>query len=313
MMPDMATEPHPRRSCPFFILDGHGITPMQKIDTVDPTQAPDRQGVRVSRDILDACRVLGVYSLVKSSTTGHGGTTRSYEQKTFWFVRRLNDDDYCVQALNANSIPSGPLQTVSTGDFMRNYQPEPGYYEKRCLPFIDSLKKKIAQAEKHLAEDDLDAAEKEFCKALLLDEKNPKANIELGNIYLQKGEGKKLAAALRRILNIDALFQEHERHLFNQFAISLRKEKRFSEAIAFYGKAVEHNDDDEHLHFNIARALAESGDKNKAREHLDRALGLNQSFDEARRFLLHLDHDAPEAPDLPDAMPIHAIDLGKLP
>ena len=40
----------------------------------------------------------------------------------------------------------------------------------------------MAQADKHLAEDDLDGAEKEFCKALLLDEKHPKANIELGKI-----------------------------------------------------------------------------------------------------------------------------------
>lgn len=194
---------------------------------------------------------------------------------------------------------------------MRQYQPEPGYYERRCIPFIDSLKKKIAQAEKHLAEDDLDAAEKEFCKALLLDEKNPKANIELGNIYLQKGDGKKLAAALRRLLNIDALFQEHERHLFNQFAMSLRKEQRFTEAIAFYNKAVAHNENDEHLHFNIARALAESGDTGRARKHLGRALEINPDFEAARRFIRYIDAGGLDATGLPE-LSINTMDLGNL-
>ncbi|MFP5258150.1 MAG: tetratricopeptide repeat protein [Acidobacteriota bacterium] len=193
-----------------------------------------------------------------------------------------------MQALNSNSIPSGPLTTISKGEFIRNYRPEPGYYEKRCLPFIDSLKKKLAQADKHLAEDDLDGAEKEFCKALLLDEKHPKANIELGKIHMQKGDGRKLAAAMRRILSNDAIFQEHERHLFNDFGICLRKEKHFAEAVIFFAKALERNSADEHLHFNMARALAESGNPDAARKHLETAVALRSDFEPARRYLAYL-------------------------
>lgn len=248
------------------------------------TAADDGTTPEHAENPLAHCRILGVYSLVKSAGTGHGATARTYEQKTFWFVRRTEDDEYVIQALNANSVPSGPLATISKGEFIKQYKPEVGYYEKRCLPFIESLKKKLAQADKHLAEDDLDAAEKEFCKALLLDEKNPKANIELGKIHMQKGDGKKLAAAMRRIMSNDAIFQEQERHLFNEFGISLRKEKHFAEAIAFYGKALEHNDADEHLHFNIARALAESGHHDSAVSHLETALALDPGFEAARKF-----------------------------
>lgn len=247
--------------------------------TAVPEQNEDHDG-----NPLAHCRILGVYSLVKAAGTGHGATTRTYEQKTLWFVRRTEDDEYVVQALNANSIPSGPLTVVTKGEFIKNYTPEVGYYEKRCLPFIDSLKKKLAQADKYLAEDDLDAAEKEFCKALLLDEKHPKANIELGKIHMHKGDGKKLAAAMRRLMSNDAIFQEQERHLFNEFGISLRKEKHFTEAIAFYGKALEHNDADENLHFNIARALAESGHIDRAVSHLETALSLDPAFDAARKY-----------------------------
>lgn len=260
------------------------------MDTIVVTNsvAHQEQETEAEGHPLAQCRILGVYSLVKAAGTGHGATARTYEQKTNWFVRLTDDDEYIVQALNANSIPSGPLASISKGEFIRNYKPEPGYYEKRCLPFIESLKKKLTQADKLLAEEDLDGAEKEFCKALLLDEKNPKANIELGKIHLQKGDGKKLAAAMRRILSTDALFQEHERHLFNEFGISLRKEKHFAEAVSFYGKALEHNNADEHLHFNIARALAESGHIDTACSHLETALALHPDFEAARRFLDYL-------------------------
>lgn len=266
---------------------------MQNGDTTNATTAPETEAGCSGA----TCHILGVYSLSKTADTGQGVTSRNYEQKTLWFVRRMDDDTYCVQALNANSIPSGPLTTISKGEFIRNYHPQPGYYEKRCLPFIESLKKKIALAEKHLAEEDLSGAEKEFCKALLLDEKHPKANIELGKIYLQQGNGKKLAQALRRILGIDALFQAQERHLFNDFGICLRKEKRFAEAVGFYGKALEHTATDEHLHFNIARVKEESGDRDGARAHLEQALALRPDFAEARRFLDHLDQPQ-SAPDL---------------
>lgn len=259
----------------------------------------------------DACRILGVYVLSRSVQTGHGATARNYAQETRWFVRRIDDETYSVQALNANSIPSGPLTTVAKGELARNYKPEPGYYEKRCLPFIESLKKKIALAEKHLSEADLDGAEREFCKALLLDEKNPKANIELGKIHLERGDGKKLAAALRRIFDIDALFQEEERHLFNEFGIRLRKEGRFAEAASFYGKALERNDADDHLHFNMARALADGGDKDAAVRHLETALALRPDFAEARRFLEHLagdgDHAQTENVPLPDITAIGEV------
>jgi tetratricopeptide (TPR) repeat protein len=249
---------------------------------------------------IDACRILGVYSMGKQSRTGQGTTTRAYDQKTYWFVRRSQDGEYYIQALNANSIPSGPVSLVSKGEFLANYQPESGYYEKRCLPFLESLKKKIAQADQHLAEGDLDGAEREFLKALLLDEKHPKANIALGEISLQKRDGKKLAAALRRIFNIDVLFTQQERHLFNEFAISLRKEKKFPEAVAFYDKALERNADDENLHFNLARALAEAGDTAGASGHLKQALALRPDFEQAKRFLAHL-QSGPSADAAADA------------
>ncbi|WP_428559284.1 MAG: tetratricopeptide repeat protein [Solidesulfovibrio sp. DCME] len=266
--------------------------------------ATDGEQTSVQLPAMEDCRILGVYSMVRQTQIGQGTTSRGHDQKTYWFVRRSPEGEYFVQALNANSIPSGPVAPVTRGEFLAAYQPQSGYYEKRCLPFIESLKKKIAQADRLLAEGDLDAAEKEFIKALLLDEKHPKANIALGNISLQKGDGKKLAAALRRIFDIDVLFTEQERHLFNEFAISLRKEQKFAEAVAFYEKALARNDTDENLHFNIARAKAEAGDPAGAMGHLERALALRPDFAHAQRFLSGL---RAGEPDRDDALPLPDI------
>lgn len=260
-----------------------------------PSQVDDsQQPAALEEQTPEECRILGVYSLHRDTRTGLGLTGKDHAQEILWFVRRMNDEDYCVQPLNANSIPSGPIATITKGEFVRHYQPKPGYYEKRCLPFIESLKRKIVQAGKCLDINDLEGAEKEFLKALLLDAQHPRANIELGKIYLQKRDGRKLTTALRRILGIDALFQEQERHLFNEFAICLRKQKRYAEALSFYEKAISRNIKDEHLQFNIARALAESGDIPAARRHLEKALSLRPDFLAARRFLTHLDTAGPE-------------------
>ncbi|MEF3698762.1 tetratricopeptide repeat protein [Desulfolutivibrio sp.] len=236
----------------------------------------------------DQFRVLGIYSLTKSTEVGVGGTAKGYEQKTYWFVRRLPDDTYEVQPLNANHLPSGIKRILSKGEFLAGYAPEPGYYEKKTLPHVQSLKKKLAQGEEALCAGNLDDAEKMFCKALLLDEDNPTANMALGEVYCRKQEHKRLEAVLRRILNLDEVFKEEQRHVFNSFGISLRKEKYFAEAIRYYRRAIEFNPTDENLHFNAARAYFEAGELTLCVEHLEQALRLRPEFAEAAEFLRYL-------------------------
>jgi len=229
-----------------------------------------------------AYRVLGVYSRAMPTETW---LEEQLTPPQRWLVRRIDDETYCTQALNANDVPSGPLTAITKGEFIRNYRLEPGYYEKRCLPFIDSLNKKMDQAERCLTAGNLDGAKKAFGKALLLDAQNPRANIGLGHIALQRESGKKLAATLRRLLTIETLFQGQERQQLNAFAIRLRKAKRYAEALAFYAKALKQNEADENLHFNVARTLAEAGKIAAAKRHVRRALELHPDFPQAHRLL----------------------------
>ena len=57
----------------------------------------------------------------------------------------------------------------------------------------------------------------------------------------------------------------------------------------YYGKALEADEGDEHLHFNIARAYCQRGDAESCKEHLERALELDADFGPAKKFLAYVD------------------------
>ncbi len=240
-------------------------------------------------------RILGIYSLCRSTQVGVGSTAREYGQKTYWFARRLDDEAYEVQPLNMNHIPSGIKKILSKREFMADYAPEPGYYEKKALPLVQSLKRKLAMGEECLREGSLDEAEKIFCKAILLDEYNCEANVGLGEVYCRKRDHKRLGEALSRILNLDEVFREEQRHIFNRFGIDLRKAKYLAEAIRYYLRAIEFNPHDENLHFNIARAYFDVGDLEPCVEHLQTARRINPDFTEAGEFLRYLESSSPMA------------------
>lgn len=231
--------------------------------------------------------ILGIYSKKKQLGSGFGDTRRTAEQKTYWFVRRMDDDNYEVQPLNQNHVPSGVTSTVSKRAFMTEYVPEIDYYERRTVPALQTLRRKMDRGEELLQMDQLDAAESEFAKALYIDEDNPQANLRLGDIACRKKDFRKLKQALQRIMGIDQVFVEAERHRFNEFGMSLRKSGFFSEAVGYYSKALQISSQDEHLYFNIARVFFEMGDQAACIQHLEGALRINPDFKQAHQFLDH--------------------------
>jgi len=230
-------------------------------------------------------RTLGVYSKTAEVGAGIGATTKKVTQRTFWFVRGLPDDSYELRALNANHIPAGPAFLMSKKEFMSLYAPEPDFYLNQPVPGLESLAKRLEKGEEHFNAAELDAAEKEFYKALRIDEDAPKAAPGQGDGAAKISDFKKLSTILKQILNNDHVFKEEQRHLFNDFGINLRKGKLFEEAIVYYTKAIELHPSDENLHFNIARAYYERQNDAKCLEHLRQALQINPGFKEAKLFL----------------------------
>jgi len=235
-------------------------------------------------------------------TSGIGETRRSAEQKTYWFVRRMSNDNYEIQPLNQHHVPSGVTSIISKGTFMTEYVPELDYYERRTVPALQSLCRKLEQGEDFFANNQLDAAESEFAKALCIDAENPQAHLRMGDIACRKNDFKKLKKILPRILGIDQIFTLAERHRFNEFGMNLRKEGLFSEAVQYYSKALQINSQDEHLYFNIARVFFEMGDQSATHQHLEEALRINPGFVQAQRFLDYCHKNTPSVDGLQQDM-----------
>ncbi|WP_320174590.1 tetratricopeptide repeat protein [Maridesulfovibrio sp.] len=232
----------------------------------------------------DIFQVLGVYSKNIKDYTGAGTTMQRSESKTYYYVTRSDVDKFQVQPLNDQNVPSGMVITLNKKEFITQYAPEIKYYEKKTLPALKSLKAKIEKGEQNFLNGNLDEAEQSFAKALFLDPEHPKANLGMGSVLCTKKNFKKLSGIIDRLLNKDEIFMESQRQEFNLFAISLRKQSLFDEAITFYDRAIQINPNDENLHFNTARAYFDAGDNDMALNHLDKALEIAPTLEVASMF-----------------------------
>ena len=121
--------------------------------------------------------------------------------------------------------------------------------------------------------------------ALNVDDQNVRANFGIGMCYLQRGESAKADDILKRIVQLDAAFQEEHKHMFNEFGINLRKNKMCQQAVEYYERAAEFTRDDENLQYNIARAYFDMGRFNDAKIHCEKALTINPDLDEAKKLI----------------------------
>ncbi|GAB6175811.1 tetratricopeptide repeat protein [Desulfobaculum senezii] len=234
-------------------------------------------------------QILGVFSRTQAAGVGHGATQGEYSQTTYWYVRRLDDDEYEVQPLNDHHVPSGLRNSITKGDFISAYAPEPRFYEQNTVPAIKSLQQKIRKGEEAYADGNLDEAEKAFLKALMIDELNVEANMGVGSVYADKGEFHKVKKVLNILLNQDATFVAEQRVRFNRLGMSLRKQGMNAEALRYYEKALEYHDKDENLHFNTARVYYDLGRKEECIRHINAALAISPNMEPARKFLRYVE------------------------
>ena len=230
-------------------------------------------------------QILGVYSLAQSVEVGEGGTRGHHEQVTYWYARRISDDEYEVQPLNSNHVPSGIRSMLPKGDFIKQYVPEPAYYERHTQPALKSLYEKVRIGEEAFEDDQLDEAERSFLKALMIDEKNVPANLGVGAVYSEKKEFRKVQKVLNILLNQDETFKQEQRKRFNTLGMSLRKQGMLDEALNYYLKSLDYAPSDENLHFNLARVYFDKGDHAATLEHLQQCLTINPKLEVAHKFL----------------------------
>lgn len=235
-------------------------------------------------------KIQGVFSTQAVQKVGTGTTSRKTIQKTYWFVEEASDgENILVQPLNVNYIPSGPKRETPKEDFLQKFNPEPEFYLNTVYPKMRELDETIVRGEKHRESGNAYSAEFEFKQATNVDEENVKANFGLGLTYLDRGDDIKANDIFQRLVTLDAAFEPEHKHLFNDFGINLRKNKMLDQALEYYLRGEELEQNDENLFHNIARVYYEKGELGMCVDYLKRSLSINPDMEESKMFMDYLD------------------------
>jgi len=236
--------------------------------------------------------IKGIYFRIKVSTIGTGATQRDVQAKIFCEARETDGDRVEVRYLTFHGRPSGIGEILTKDDFLRDFIYHASTYPNHS-PAQKSIEKHIAVADRHLRKKEYFAAEYEYDKALRLDEDNVRASFGKGLAIMERGEHDKARGIFSTLAQIEALFLEENKHLFNEFGMRLRRLSLCDEAVRHYKKAISISPDDEHLYFNLARAYFEKQEIEKAKKWVKIAIRSNPNFTEAREFLRKIEETGP--------------------
>ena len=227
-------------------------------------------------------KIEGIFSEESTMTLGTGHTQQTQVLKNYCKATQLNEEMIKVEYLGNDGNPTGIAVEVPVNEFLHKYTFEPNYKVK--TKDEREVDKKIATAEKHRARKEFCSAEWEYEAALKIDDENIRANFGIGTLYMEMGEKDKAKDVFKKLTQIDALFEDENKHIFNEFGIELRKTNMLEEALGNYMKALEISPQDENLYFNIARVYYDLEDYIKAKEWITRSLGINSNSRDAKQF-----------------------------
>ncbi|WP_432738355.1 tetratricopeptide repeat protein [Maridesulfovibrio sp. FT414] len=231
----------------------------------------------------------GVFSRQRIAKVGTGTTTRRVAQVGYYFVEQVDTDLFQVRPLNNNFVPTGDAEEITHEELLQDYNPEPEMYHKQVLPNMKELQKTLARADRYRKQGNTFSAEMEYTNALKVDEYNVRGNFGVGLCLMERGEKDRANDIFARLIAMDAPFAGEHKHMFNEFGINLRKSKMIPQAVEYYAKAISLSPKDEHLRYNLARALFDDQNYKKVREELAACLEINPDFAEAKKFIAYLD------------------------
>lgn len=224
------------------------------------------------------------FSTVHIVKVGTGTTARKQETRHLWYVEEHDDSSYGIRKVNPQFVPVGEEEVVDRETLLSDYSPEVELYNTRIKPAMKGLEKTLDAADGHRERHEPLSAEMEYTKALDVDETNVRATFGLGLVYLGRKDMDKARMIFDELVDMDAAFEVRHKHLFNEFGISLRKSGLFTEAVQYYTRALEFNEEsgeDENLCYNVARAYYEMGDWANCVQYAGRTLAVAEEHEYA--------------------------------
>lgn len=229
-------------------------------------------------DTYAAERFAVAVSVRETYKVGIGSTTRENERVLYYYAEKTPETGILLQALNAESVPSGARTPVSDPEFFEKYKPEPLIYYNQVKPRLEAMQAEIGKGEKNLEAGRLDKAEQAFQKALAYDAENLRAIFGLGNTYLTAGKLDEAKDVFEKIMSLDLAFGPENKFLFNEFGIRMRKCGLLPMAKAYYEKALAVAEADENLYFNLGRIHYEMAAFEAAIAAAEKCLAINPGF-----------------------------------
>jgi tetratricopeptide (TPR) repeat protein len=234
-------------------------------------------------------KINGIFFEESIVTLGTGHTQKTQTLKNYCLAEQFDDAQVKLAFLGDEGTPIGIEINLPIDEFLKRFTFEPSYVPPKPKTKEQKLlDKHIAMADKHRERKEFFSAEWEYNTALKIEPEDIRANFGVGTLYMEMGETDKAKNVFKKLTQIEGIFEEENKHIFNEFGISLRKAKMFEEALANYMKALEISPQDENLYFNIARLFYEIEDVKKALEWLKKAMEINPHLREARQFKEYL-------------------------
>ena len=232
-------------------------------------------------------KVAGYYSEEVKISLGTGATKRATTGENIFYAEELPSGEVKLSLLDMAGKRTRITEVVEKEEFFQRCKLKPGFVPPDRTEKLDKIKEKAdrhaSRGNLHLRKGELNSAEFEFQSSLKLDEEHVRANYGMVKLHLEKGDDEEAKEILNKLTSIDALFEDENKHVFNEFGIDLRRMKMFDQALDSYRKALEINVKDPILNFNMARALIDKKQWGQALSCLERALELKEEFPEAQK------------------------------
>ncbi|MCB2184797.1 MAG: tetratricopeptide repeat protein [Deltaproteobacteria bacterium] len=230
----------------------------------------------------------GIYLEVIKSKVGIGDTEKDSAMQNYWLVNSRHGSAVELELLDMNDQPSGYKELMEINRLKDGFIFQPYFEPNKVTPKQQEADRLAARGERHLEKQEYHSAEYEFKGALKLDQKNVRAGFGLGKTHLALGEEDKARELFKGLTTNEQMVDPRHKHIFNEFGIQLRKLGMYEEAVYHYRRAIKLSPDDEHLWFNMGRALCEGGSRETGISSLKKALSLRSDFEEAKNYLANL-------------------------
>jgi tetratricopeptide (TPR) repeat protein len=181
-------------------------------------------------------KIQGIFYEESTINLGTGHTQRTQSAKNYCRAEQGDDEKVKLTFLGNEGQPTGIVIDIVLDEFLKKYTLDLNYRVKTKEE--DERDRHIAIAEKHREHGEPNSAEFEYTKALKIDPESVRANFGIGTLYMDMGEADKAKDIFRKISQIEALFEEENKHIFNEFGIELRKADMAEEALGNYLKAI---------------------------------------------------------------------------